>query len=65
MIERLNCLYKQSYRRPNSFNSIDDVNYSLAMWVTYYSFQRPHKKFTYKPPIQNPDISMVENMTGK
>ncbi len=65
MIERLNRTYKQSYRPTNGFDNIDDANYDLALWVTYYNFLRPHKEFKYKPPIQDPGLAMAGNMPGK
>ena len=65
MIERLNRTYKQSYRPTNGFSNINDANYDLALWVTYYNFLRPHKEFKYKPPVQDSGLAMAGNMPGK
>lgn len=42
IVERLNRTYKASYRQTCGFDNFDGANYSLALWVAYYNFLRPH-----------------------
>ena len=49
MIERLNRTFKASYRLTCGYDNFDGANYSVALWVAYYNFLRPHKFKKYKP----------------
>ncbi len=49
MIERLNRTFKASYRLTCGYDTFDGANYSLALWVCYYNFLRPHSSKSFKP----------------
>lgn len=61
MIERLNRIYKASYRHTNGFDSIDGANYDLALWVAYYNFLCPHKHILNEVEM----LQGSDNMPGK
>lgn len=42
MVERLNRTFKETYRVTNGYGNYDGANYSVALWVAYYNFLRPH-----------------------
>ncbi len=42
MVERLNRTFKASYRHTCGYDNFDGANYSVALWVAYYNFLRPH-----------------------
>ena len=65
MIERLNRIYKASYRSINGFDNYDGANYDLALWVAYYNFLRPHKFLRFHTPVEHDIIKNGDNMPAK
>ena len=59
MIERLNRIYKASYRSINGFDNYDGANYNLALWVAYYNFLRPHKILRFHTPVEQTSSRMA------
>ena len=59
MIERLNRIYKASYRSINGFDNYDGANYNLALWVAYYNFLRPHKFLRFHTPVEQTSSRMA------
>lgn len=49
IVERLNRTFKASYRLTCGYDNFDGANYSVALWVCYYNFLRPHSAKGYKP----------------
>ena len=64
-IERLNRTFKASYRVNCGYDNYDGANYSVALWVAYYNFLRPHKSNSFKPLNNIPLLNEAENMPGK
>lgn len=52
IVERLNRTFKASYRQTCGYDNFDGANYSVALWVAYYNFLRPHSRFRYKPLVR-------------
>ena len=65
MIERLNRTFKASYRLTCGYDNFDGANYSVALWVAYYNFLRPHKFRKYKPLNELDELKGAENMSAK
>lgn len=65
MIERLNRTFKASYRVTNGFDSYEGANYSVALWVAYYNFLRPHQYNNYKVLNSVEILDSADNMPGK
>ena len=65
MIERLNRTFKASYRLTCGYDNFDGANYSVALWVAYYNFLRPHKFRKYKPLNELDELKGSENMPAK
>jgi len=65
LIERLNRSFKESYRCSCGYDNFDGANYSVALWVAYYNFLRPHKSKNYQVLNHVDIISNAENMPGK
>ncbi|TAH59867.1 MAG: DDE domain-containing protein [Fermentimonas caenicola] len=66
MVERLNRTFKASYRVKCGYDNYDGANYSVALWVAYYNFLRPHKVTGYKKPLNEVDmLKGADNMPGK
>ena len=65
MIERLNRTFKASYRLTCGYDNFDGANYSVALWVAYYNFLRPHKFRKYKPLNELDELKGAENMPAK
>ena len=65
MIERLNRTFKASYRVTNGFDSYEGANYSVALWVAYYNFLRPHQYNNYKVLNSVEMLDSADNMPGK
>ena len=65
MIERLNRTFKASYRLTCGYDNFDGANYSVALWVAYYNFLRPHKFKKYKPLNELDELKGAENMPAK
>ena len=42
IVERLNRTFKSSYRHTCGYDNFDGADYSVALWVAYYNFLRPH-----------------------
>ena len=47
IVERLNRTFKASYRVKCGYDNFEGDNYSLALWVAYYNFLRPHSIKNY------------------
>lgn len=47
IVERLNRTFKASYRVKCGYDNFEGANYSLALWVAYYNFLRPHSIKNY------------------
>ena len=65
MVERLNRTFKASYRLTCGYDNFDGANYSVALWVAYYNFLRPHKFRKYKPLNELDELKGAENMPAK
>lgn len=65
MIERLNRTFKESYRITNGFDNYDGANFSVALWVAYYNFLRPHEQAGNKPLNRVEMLEQAQNMPGK
>lgn len=65
MIERLNSTFKTSYRVTNGFDNYDGANYSVALWVAYYNFLRPHQHNNHKVLNSVEMLDNADNMPGK
>ena len=65
MVERLNRTFKASYRLTCGYDNFDGANYSVALWVAYYNFLRPHKFKKYKPLNELDELKGAENMPAK
>lgn len=65
MIERLNRTFKSTYRVTNGFDNYDGANYSVALWVAYYNFLRPHQHNNYKVLNSVEMLDNADNMPGK
>jgi transposase-like protein len=65
IVERLNRTFKTSYRVTCGYDNYDGANYSVALWVAYYNFLRPHKINNYRV-LNNVDVlHNADNMPGK
>ena len=65
LIERLNRTFKESYRLTCGYDTFDGANYSLALWVAYYNFLRPHSHNSFKP-LNNVDmLNNADTMQAK
>lgn len=56
MVERLNRTFKASYRLTCGYDNFDGADYSVALWVCYYNFLRPHKISGRFMPLNKVDI---------
>lgn len=65
MIKRLNRTFKASYHVTNGFDNYDSSNYSVALWVAYYNFLRPHQHNNYKVLNSVEMLENADNMPGK
>lgn len=65
IVERLNRTYKSSYRSTCGYDNFDGANYSVALWVAYYNFLRPHKHNHYKPLNKVEAFQGADNMPTK
>jgi transposase-like protein len=65
MIERLNRTFKSSYRVSCGYDNYEGANYSVALWVAYYNFLRPHKNNKYKVLNEIDILKGADNMPGK
>lgn len=65
LIERLNRSFKASYRVTCGYDNYDGANYSVALWVAYYNFLRPHKHNNYKVLNKVEMFENADNMPGK
>lgn len=64
-IERLNRTFKASYRNTCGYDSFDNANLDLALWVAYYNFLRPHSYFGRKVLNPVPALECVQRMPDK
>ena len=58
IIERLNRTFNSSYRNTCGYDNFDGANYSVALWVAYYNFLRPHPVMSFRPLNS---IEMLDN----
>ena len=65
LVERLNRTFKESYRVKCGYDNFDGANYSVALWVAYYNFLRPHKSNGYRPLNNVEDLDKADTMPGK
>ncbi len=65
MVERLNRTFKASYRVTCGYDNYDGAHYSVALWVAYYNFLRPHKAKNYKVLNHVDMLHNADNMPGK
>lgn len=65
VVERLNRTFKSSYRVTCGYGSEDGAAYSVALWVAYYHFLRPHKSSNDKVLNEVEILKQAENMPGK
>lgn len=65
LIERLNRTFKESYRVKCGYDNFDGANYSVALWVAYYNFLRPHKTKSYQVLNHIDILTNADNMPGK
>ena len=65
MVERLNRTFKTSYRITNGFDNYDGANYSVALWVAYYNFLRPHQHAENQVLNKVEMLEKAQNMPGK
>lgn len=65
LIERLNRTFKESYRVKCGYDNFDGANYSVALWVAYYNFLRPHKTKGYQVLNHVDMLTNADNMPGK
>lgn len=56
IIERLNRTFKASYRLTCGYENFDGANYSVALWVCYYNFLRPHSVSGRFMPLNKVDL---------
>ena len=65
LIERLNRTFKASYRSTCGYDSFENANLDLALWVAYYNFLRPHHHFGRKVLNPVPALECVQRMPDK
>jgi len=65
IIERLNRTFKESYRLTCGYETFDGANYSVALWVAYYNFLRPHPVSNWKPLNEIDMLSGADTMQDK
>ena len=65
LIERLNRTFKASYRKTCGYDSYENANLDLALWVAYYNFLRPHHHFGRKVLNPVPALECVQRMPDK
>lgn len=65
IVERLNRTFKASYRVSCGYDNYDGANYSVALWVAYYNFLRPHKTNNYRVLNDVDALRPADNMPGK
>ena len=58
IIERFNRTFNYTYRNTCGYDNFDGANYSVALWVAYYNFLRPHPVMCFKPLNS---IEMLDN----
>lgn len=65
MVERLNRTFKSSYRMTCGYDGFEGADYSVALWVAYYNFLRPHKNNSFRPLNHLNELDGAENMPAK
>ena len=65
LIERLNRTFKASYRKTCGYDSYENANLDLALWVAYYNFLRPPHHFGRKVLNPVPALECVQRMPDK
>ena len=65
IVERMNRTFKLSYRGTCGYDNFDGANYSVALWVAYYIFLRPHKLNGYKVLNEIDQLAGADNMPAK
>jgi len=64
-IERLNRTFKASYRKTCGYDSYENADLDLALWVAYYNFLRPHRHCGRKVLNPVPALECVPRMPDK
>ena len=65
IVERLNRTFKASYRVTCGYGNEDCAASSVALWVAYYNFLRPHP-YTYWNPLNRVELlEKADNMPDK
>lgn len=65
IVERMNRTFKLSYRGTCGYDNFDGANYSVALWVAYYNFLRPHKHNGYRVLNDLDQLAGADNMPAK
>ena len=65
MIERLNRTFHASYRLTCGYDNFDGANYSVALWVAYYNFLRPHPVKGFNTLNKVEILDGADTMQGK
>ena len=65
VVERMNRTFKASYRMTCGYGSDEGAAYSVALWVAYYNFLRPHKSRNWKVLNELPELLHAPNMPAK
>jgi transposase-like protein len=65
IVERLNRTFNSSYRNTCGYDNFDGANYSVALWVAYYNFLRPHPVMGFKPLNKIEHLDNADTMQAK
>ena len=65
IVERLNRTFRASYRVRCGYDNLSGASYSVALWVAYYNFLRPHKHNHFRPLNHVDELESADNMPGK
>jgi len=65
IVERLNRSFNASYRNTCGYDNFDGANYSVALWVAYYNFLRPHQVMGFKPLNKIESLDNADTMQAK
>ena len=66
LIERLNRTFKATYRVTCGYDNDDGSYLSVALWVAYYNFLRPHALYHWQRPLNKVEmLEAADNMPAK
>jgi len=65
IIERFNRTFNFTYRNTCGYDNFDGANYSVALWVAYYNFLRPHPVMGFKPLNSIEILDNADTMQAK